>query len=147
MDLGFLIPSNSRRVILGYFTSNQDAQAYVNELARELALAPQLVYRELINLENWGILISTKRGNQRVFSVNKRFIFLKPIIELFSRYNQAQHPKYETIASYDLKEMIREQKKIPVPKELVAGLQSPRRRPRAYDEDTILIRHKRVRRG
>lgn len=138
MDLSFLIPSKMRRRLLDYFTIDPDAQVYVNELARELKAAPQPVYRELINLENWGFLFSSKRGNQRVFRVNKRFIFFKPIAEMLENYRKERGRTYTVAAVYDLKSMIREQKNKPVPESLKAGLLKPRRRPRSYDEEILL---------
>ena len=141
MDLKFLIPSKMRRRVLEYFVTNVDAEVYVNELAREFKAAPQLVYRELINMENWGFLFSSKRGNQRVFRVNKRFVFFEPILEILKRSQREKNRVYSVVATYNLKKMIREQKKIPVPSELISGLKSTRKRPRAYDEEILLNRN------
>ncbi|MCP5464955.1 MAG: winged helix-turn-helix transcriptional regulator [Deltaproteobacteria bacterium] len=85
MDLSLLIPSDTRRSVLKYFSTNEDAEVYVNELARILELSPQLIYRELIILEEWGYLFSYKRGNQRVFKINDRFVLKDTIKELFEK--------------------------------------------------------------
>lgn len=138
MDLSFLIPSATRRQVLEYFIFSPDTQVHVNELARTLGRAPQLIYRELINLENWGFLFSAKRGNQRVFRVNKRFVFFKPMAEMFSSYREEQNRSYQIVATYNLKDMIKRQKNTPVPKELIPGLTSQRTRPRSYDEEILL---------
>ena len=58
MDLSFLIPSKTRRTVLAYFVANPKATGGVRELAREMGIAPQLAYRELVNLEGWGFLFS-----------------------------------------------------------------------------------------
>ncbi|MBL7684951.1 MAG: hypothetical protein JNK65_02820 [Deltaproteobacteria bacterium] len=53
--------------MLQYYVENPEAQVGIRELARELQASPQVAYRELINLENWGFLFSSKRGSQRAF--------------------------------------------------------------------------------
>lgn len=138
MDLSFLIPSKMRRQVLEYFCLNLEAQVYVNELARILKAAPQLVYRELINMENWGFLFSSKRGNQRVFRVNRRFVLLAPLQEAVRIKMAAEQAKAEIVVRYDLNDMVKQQQRIPVPPELIPGLTSPRRRPRAWDEEVLL---------
>lgn len=142
MDLSFLIPSQMRRTLLAYFVTNPEAQVYVNELAREVKRAPQLVYRELINLENWGFLFSSKRGNQRVFRVNQRFVYWNSIQDFFKRYAQEQNRVYQVNKTYELEATAKRLKKIPVPKELIPGLLGKKTKPRAYDEEILLNRRK-----
>ncbi|MCE9626161.1 MAG: hypothetical protein K8R69_12050 [Deltaproteobacteria bacterium] len=138
MDLSFLIPSKMRRQVLAYFVANPDAQVHIREIARELKSTPQTVYRELLNMEGWGILLSSKRCNQRAFRLNKRFFLLPPIQELFRRMDEDKNRKFTIVKTYDWKELQKKYKKIPVPPELDKGLRTPRKRPRAYAEEKSL---------
>lgn len=138
MDLSFLIPSKIRRQVLAYFAENPEAQVYIRELARELKNSPQVIYRELLNLEGWGFLFSSKRGNQRVFRLNKKFIFYPPIRDFFQAWEREKNQKFEIVETYDLNEMRRKLKKIPVPPELIPGLTAKRNKPRAYAEEKSL---------
>lgn len=140
MDLTFLIPSKIRRQILDYFVREPDAQVYIRELARELGASPQLTYRELLNLEGWGFLFSSKRGNQRVFRLNKKFPLYPPIRDLFDRFRIEQDRNYRVVKSYDFEKMKRRLEKIPTPKNLIPGLTAKRKKPRAYAEEKILAK-------
>lgn len=140
MDLSLLIPSKIRRQVLEYFVFNPRAQIHVNGLARILKAAPQPVYRELINMENWGFLKSFKRGNQRAYYANTRFVFFGPIAEMFTRARVEKNRRFVIIATYDMEELSRELQEIPVPEELIPQLTAPRRQPRAFDEAKILER-------
>lgn len=138
MDISFLIPSKMRRQVLAYFVANPEAQVHIRELARELKTSPQAVYRELLNMEGWGFLFSSKRGNQRAFRLNKRFFLLPPIQELFRRINEEKNRKFTIVKTYDLKALQKKYKKIPIPDELDKALRAPRKRPRAYAEEKSL---------
>ena len=140
MDLSFLIPSKTRRLVLAYFVDNPDAQMGVRELARELKTSPQVLYRELLNLESWGFLFSSKRVTQRAFRLNTRFPLYPSIKDLYARLKMEQNKTYEIVATYDLKEMASKLRKIPVPPELIPGLTSKRQKPRSYDEAKFLER-------
>ncbi len=140
MDLSFLIPSKMRRQVLAYFVANPEAQMGIRELARELKAPPQAVYRELLNMEGWGFLFSSKRGNQRAFRLNKRFFLLPPIQELFRRLDEEKNRKFTIVKTYNLEKEVKRLRKIPVPPELIPGLTSKRRRPRAYAEEKSLAK-------
>lgn len=142
MDISFLIPSKMRRQVLAYFVENPDVQVHIRELARELKSSPQVVYRELLNLEGWGFLFSSKRGNQRAFRLNQRFFLLPPIQDLFRRINEEKNRKFEIVKTYNLDKEIKRLRKIPVPPELIPGLTSQRTRPRAYAEEKSLAKLK-----
>lgn len=138
MDLSFLIPSKTRRLVLEYFILNPDAELGIRELARKIALAPQLVYRELINMENWGFLFSSKRGNQRAYRVNKRFMFLNGLTDMLIKIQEIKEQTYQVDRIYDLKKTVQRLQKIPVPPQLIPDLKSTRKKPRAYDETLLL---------
>jgi len=140
MDLSFLIPSKIRRQVLEYFVRDPEAQVYIRELGRELKTSPQLVYRELLNLEGWGLLFSSKRGNQRVFRLNKKFPLFNSIRELFETYEREQNRELKVLKVLDWKKMSKEYKKIPIPEKLQKGLKKKRKRPRAYAEEKSLIK-------
>lgn len=140
MDLSFLIPSKIRRKVLAYFVENPEAQVYIRELARELKVSPQQAYRELLNLEGWGMLFSSAQGNQRVFRLNKKFPFNPIIKDLFERYKIEQNRKLEVVKTYDFNKEVKRLRKIPVPPELIPGLTSKRKKPRAWAEEKALKR-------
>ncbi|MCC7343510.1 MAG: hypothetical protein IT573_01130 [Deltaproteobacteria bacterium] len=140
MDLSFLIPSKMRRQVLAYFVANPETQVGIRELARELKAPPQAVYRELLNMEGWGFLFSSKRGNQRAFRLNRRFFLLPPIQELFRRLDEEKNRKFTIVKTYNLEKEVKRLRKIPVPPELIPGLTSKRRRPRAYAEEKSLAK-------
>ena len=138
MDLSFLIPSKIRRDVLAYFVENPEAQVYVRELARELKISPQQVYRELLNLESWGLLFSSKRGNQRVFRVNQKFPFYPAITELFRCLDKENNRCLEVVNVLDWEKLSSQYQKIPTPPEIIPGLTTKRRRLRSYDEEKSL---------
>lgn len=140
MDLSFLIPSKIRRKVLEYFTSNPEAQISVRGLARELGESSQQTHRELINLENWGFLFSSKEGNQRMFRVNTKFPLYSVIDTLFERYQQEQTRTLEVVKVYNLDKHIKKLERVRVPKELLEESQEKRTKPRSYIEEKLLKR-------
>lgn len=138
MDLKFLIPSKTRRLVIEYFITNPEDQIHVNELARELKTAPQLVYRELINMENWGLLLSSKRGNQRVYRVNKRFVFFQPLVQLYQIRTQFLTEPPSIANVYEWKKLSKQYGKIAIPALLDRNLRAKRTKPRSYDEEVAL---------
>lgn len=138
MDLSLLIPSKIRRQVLEYFVFNPRAQIHVNGLARVLKAAPQPVYRELINLENWGLLKSFKRGNQRAFYLNQRFVFLEPIEEIFRRREKILSRPPMVTKIYDWQDLARQYDAVAVPAALSRDLERRRQKPRSYEEEILL---------
>lgn len=63
--------------VLNYYFLNQDAQVYINELARLLSLDPKNTETKLKELEKEGILTSEFRGKQRYYYLAKR----NPVME------------------------------------------------------------------
>lgn len=140
MDLSFLIPSKVRRSVLAYFVEQPDAQPGIRELARELKISPQMVYRELVNLEGWGFLFSSKQGNRRAFRLNRKFILYPPITELFKLYKEENARTYTVNKIFDLKDAVKKFSKIPVPDSYIPDLVAKRSRPRAWDEEKLLFK-------
>jgi hypothetical protein len=140
MDLSFLIPSAVRRAVLQYWVENPDAQMGIRELARALNLSPQQTFRELINLESWGMLFSSSRGNQRAVRLNPKFRLFPPIRDLFERYQEEQSRKYEVHETYKMEDLVREIGGTPIPAEMLPRLMERRKKPRSYEEEKILKR-------
>lgn len=140
MDLSFLIPSKVRREVLCFFVENPAVEMGVREIARELKFSPQVTHRELVNLENWGILFSSKRGNTRAFRVNEKFQLYPIIAELFKLYKAAQSKSYEIDQVQDLDKMVMLVSKKPVPVSLIKKMKkSKRTKPRSWTENKILL--------
>lgn len=138
MDLAFLIPSKVRRAVLGYFVTNPEAKPCIRELARELKLSPQMVYRELLNLESWGFLFSSKQANLRVFRLNNKFPCYLPIRDLVRQCTLENNRTYQIDKIYQLTEEVKRLKRTPIPPELRTDLRLQRNKPRAYDEERLL---------
>jgi len=69
--------------VLNYYFLNPQKSHYVNELARILDVDPANLFRKLKELEKEGILVSEMKGNQRYFSLNKKYSFLKELKKTF----------------------------------------------------------------
>jgi len=59
--------------VLGYFFLNEEAIMYVNEMAKKLAIDKRNLVKKLKEFESAGILSKEKRGNQRVYFLNKGY--------------------------------------------------------------------------
>jgi len=71
--------SRLRKRLLSYFFSNIDANLYLREIASILNEDPGNLLKELKKMEREGIFISTLRGNQRYFSLNRRYPLYKEL--------------------------------------------------------------------
>ena len=140
MDLSFLIPSKVRRQVLAYFVDNPDAQVGIRELARGLKVSPQQAFRELCNLESWGMLFSSKRGLERAFRLNQSFPLYPPVKDIFLKWKESNQDRPKVDRILDWKSLSSRYGKIPVPAELVPGLKDRRTKPRAYAEEKMMKR-------
>lgn len=59
--------------VLGYFYLHEDAEMYINEMARRFDLDSGNLTRKLEELESQGILKSEWKGAQRYYSLDKKF--------------------------------------------------------------------------
>jgi predicted nucleotidyltransferase len=64
---------------LGYFFLNHGRARYINELADILEVDPGNLFRKLKELEQEGVLISEMRGNQKYFSLNRKYPLLREL--------------------------------------------------------------------
>ncbi|EKD46396.1 MAG: 3,4-dihydroxy-2-butanone 4-phosphate synthase/GTP cyclohydrolase II [uncultured bacterium] len=69
----FNIGSKITEKLLNYYFSAPDANHYINELARLLDVDPGNLDRKIKELEKEGIFISQINGNQKYFSLNKKY--------------------------------------------------------------------------
>jgi len=69
--------------LLGYYFVNTGAEHYINELARALKLDPGNLDRKLKELEKENVLISKPIGNQRHYSLNRRYPLLNELKKLY----------------------------------------------------------------
>ena len=78
-----LFISKVRVSILKLYTENLDASYHVRGLVRELDEEINAVRRELINLEQAGILKSHKDGNKLVYTVNRKCPIITELRSMF----------------------------------------------------------------
>ncbi len=71
--------SRLRQKLLSYFFTNQDANLYLRETAMVLKEDAGNLSKELAKLEKQGIFVSTVRGNQKYFSINKKYPLYKEL--------------------------------------------------------------------
>ena len=72
-----LFTSSTRVKLLKLFFMNREREFYLRELSRITGENPNSIKRELENLKSIGLIIERKRGNQKLYRVNK----LSPIHE------------------------------------------------------------------
>ncbi|MFH0948365.1 MAG: ArsR family transcriptional regulator [Elusimicrobiota bacterium] len=76
--------TDNQTQILATLTSHLDKEYYLSELGEILQKHPGVFQRGINSLERQGIIISHKKGNQRLFSINKKhplFNEIKAIIQ------------------------------------------------------------------
>lgn len=81
--LGRIFTSKTRVKILTLFMINPEKEMFVREISRTIDENINAVRRELLNLEQIGLLTSKKEGNMKYYSVNNDFMIyeeLKSII-------------------------------------------------------------------
>jgi len=71
--------SRLRQKIFSYFFTNPDTNLYLREIAAILKEDPGNLSKEFAKLEKEGIFISTTRGNQKYFSLNKKYPLYKEL--------------------------------------------------------------------
>lgn len=69
----FQIESKIERALLGHFFSKKHCKHHINEIACILDVDPANLNKKLKNLEKIKLFKSYKRGNQRVYELNKQF--------------------------------------------------------------------------
>jgi len=86
--LSQLFGSDARVKILNIFLTKPDGQYYLRQLARDLELQVNSVRRELLNLEQIGLIIpvvneETKSKEKKYYAVSRDFLLFNEIKSLF----------------------------------------------------------------
>ncbi|PIZ71125.1 hypothetical protein COY07_05640 [Candidatus Peregrinibacteria bacterium CG_4_10_14_0_2_um_filter_43_11] len=77
--------------LLSYFLLNPEEKNYLNELARLLKVDSGNLDRKIKKLEQEGVFVSEKRGNQRYYFLNKKYPLLKELKKIFeAKYSLAE---------------------------------------------------------
>lgn len=71
--------SKLRQKLLTYFFTNPQAALYLREISAFLGEDAGNLSKELLRLEKTGIFISYMRGNQKYFSLNKKYSLYKEL--------------------------------------------------------------------
>jgi predicted nucleotidyltransferase len=79
MDTKIMVGLRSKisQKVLGFFFLQEDAERYVSDLSRTFHIEVGNLTRKLNELEKAGILKSRWQGNQRYYSLNKKFSLFK----------------------------------------------------------------------
>lgn len=80
-----LFGSKTRAKLLELFFSNPSTSYYVREITRVIEEQINSVRRELINLQNIGIIKSETYDNKIYYSANRRHAFCRPLTDMFSK--------------------------------------------------------------
>ncbi len=79
VDFLQMTKSRLRQKLLSYFFTNLDKNLYLREIASILKEDPGNLSKELTKLEKENIFISTLRGNQKYFFLNKKYLLYKEL--------------------------------------------------------------------
>ena len=63
--------STLHQALLGYYFTNPDAEHYVRDLSRLLSFDATSLSRELASLTRAGIFLSSHRGREKYFRINR----------------------------------------------------------------------------
>lgn len=74
-----LIQSSLKKRLLAYFFTNPEDQLYVREIAKLIHVDPTNLSRVLKDFEAEGIFASSKRGNQKYFSLNPKYVLYQEL--------------------------------------------------------------------
>lgn len=92
-----LFGSKTRAKLLQLFFSNPEKSFYVREMTRVIDEQINSVRRELLNLENIGVIKNETFDNKVYYSANKKHPFCRPLVDIFSK-------KISTITEKDTQE-------------------------------------------
>ena len=81
----FSVASKTVRALLSFYFLHEDESFYVNEIVRRLGLDKRNLIRKLKELEKEGIFIRELKGNQRYYSLNKKFPLYKEYKNIFMK--------------------------------------------------------------
>lgn len=82
-----LFGSKTRTKLLDLFFGNPTESYYVREITRVVEEQINSVRRELLNLENLGIIKNESYEGKNYYSANEKHPFCRPLSEMFSKKN------------------------------------------------------------
>ena len=94
-----LFGSKTRAKLLKLFFENPEKSFYVREMTRVIDEQINSVRRELLNLENIGIIKNETFDNKIYYSANSKHPFTRPLTEIFSKKNDSVTSGQETKSS------------------------------------------------
>lgn len=83
--LTHLIPSKTRRKILGLFFNDTEGSWHLREVARQTGEEVNAVKRELDILEGGGILKKERRTNRVIYTINRDWILFDEFLRIFTK--------------------------------------------------------------
>lgn len=86
--LDVFVTSRVRRKILVVFAKYPDFKTHVRGLAKLIKEDPGNIQRELVRLEKGKFLVSSKKGNVKVYQTNKQFPILKELQSMVIKSQQ-----------------------------------------------------------
>ena len=132
-----LFGSKTRAKLLQLFFENPEKSFYVREMTRVIDEQINSVRRELLNLENIGIIKNETFDNKVYYSANPKHPFTRPLVDIFSK-------KISAIRDKDIKETTWEEYARPV-KNYLKGLVVTNRLPGQDGIDLLIIGNDRTR--
>lgn len=126
-----LFGSKTRAKLLKLFFENPEKSFYVREMTRVIDEQINSVRRELLNLENIGIIKNETFDNKIYYSANAKHPFTRPLNEIFSK-------KINTAYDKEIKETTWEEYCRPV-KHYLKGLVVTNRLPGQDGIDLLII--------
>ena len=91
--------SEVTKKILSIYYLNEDNAYYLNELAEKLQIDKRNMSKKLKELEKEGLFISEKQGNQRYFSLNRKFPLYQEYKNIFEKTAGLEHKLKEIMSS------------------------------------------------
>jgi len=77
--------SNVIKALFGFYFLHPERSFYVNEMARRLGVDKRNLVKKLKELEKEKIFVSEVRGNQRYYSLNKKYPLYKEYRNIFMK--------------------------------------------------------------
>lgn len=96
-----LFGSKTRAKLLQLFFENPEKSFYVREMTRVIEEQINSVRRELLNLENIGIIKSETFDNKIYYSANAKHPFTRPLTEIFSKKVSSKRVQDAKVNTWD----------------------------------------------
>jgi len=126
-----LFGSKTRAKLLKLFFESPEKSFYVREMTRVIDEQINSVRRELLNLENIGIIKNDTFDNKVYYSANAKHPFTRPLIDMFSK-------KMSSVAEKEIKESTWEEYARPV-RNYLKGLVVTNRLPGQDGIDLLIV--------